>query len=104
MSLPIHLLLRLAGPEGPVLRQVDLEEARPPAPTVPAEEKKLEGFLASLHQSPNSLPHQRWGVVIPEGDAGNEALKALAPLVALRELQQGGKARIYRVPPHQDEE
>ena len=103
MSLPLHLLLRLAGSEAPLLREVDLERTQPPVSTPPAEEDALKGVLASLTRSSTSLPHQRWGLVVPEGTEGDALLTALAPLVRLREEQQGAAARVYRVPPNQDE-
>jgi hypothetical protein len=50
-------------------------------------------------QDPNDLAHQRWGVVAPEGKAGDLMLEAVAPLVRQREQEQRAGARIYRVPP-----
>jgi hypothetical protein len=51
----------------------------------------------------NSLPEQRWGIVAPEGKAGDRLLSLVAPLQQHREEQQGidkGKAWIRRVPPN----
>ncbi|NUP04471.1 MAG: hypothetical protein HOW73_00230 [Polyangiaceae bacterium] len=46
---------------------------------------------------PNDLPAQRWGIVAPVGESGDAALRALIPLVQLREKEQGAPAKIYRV-------
>lgn len=50
-------------------------------------------------RDPNDLMHQRWGVVAPEGKAGDLVLDAVAPLIRQREHEQGADARIYRVTP-----
>jgi hypothetical protein len=50
-------------------------------------------------REPNDLSRQRWGVIAPEGPAGDGALAAIAPLVRMREEEQGAKAFVYRVPP-----
>ncbi|WP_437512031.1 hypothetical protein [Sorangium sp. So ce1099] len=46
---------------------------------------------------PNDLALQRWSVIAPEGPAGDEALEAIAPLLRLREAEQGAKVEPYRV-------
>src|SRR6185437_11277835 len=51
-----------------------------------------------------SMPQQRWGIVAPEGEAGERLLALLAPLRKLREEQQGAPAKIYRVPAEMGEE
>lgn len=56
-------------------------------------------LLDAPDQDPNDLPHQRWGVVAPEGKAGDLMLDAMAPLIRQREQEQGASARIYRVAP-----
>ncbi|WP_437758175.1 hypothetical protein [Sorangium sp. So ce1389] len=48
---------------------------------------------------PNDLALQRWSVIAPEGTAGDEALEAIAPLLRLREAEQGAKVEPYRVKP-----
>ncbi|MGK3965481.1 hypothetical protein WMF38_15055 [Sorangium sp. So ce118] len=48
---------------------------------------------------PNDLALQRWSVIAPEGPAGDEALEAIAPLLRLREAEQGAKVEPYRVRP-----
>ena len=37
---------------------------------------------------PNSLPEQRWGLIIPEGDAGDRLRDLIAPLIEHRKKQQ----------------
>jgi len=51
----------------------------------------------------NELEAQRWGVVAPLGDHGDELLGRIAALIDRRTQQQGGhEVMIYRVPPDQD--
>jgi hypothetical protein len=47
---------------------------------------------------PNDLAQQRWGVVAPEGRAGDRLLSAVAPLLKLREAEQGAPVTVLRVP------
>lgn len=50
----------------------------------------------------NDLAAQGWGVVAPEGPAGDELLGRVSRLIAHRRAQQEGReVRIYRVPPGQ---
>lgn len=51
---------------------------------------------------PNDLRLQRWGVIVPEGKEGDVLIEAMAPLIRLREEEQGAEATIYRVPPEMD--
>jgi hypothetical protein len=46
----------------------------------------------------SDVPTSRWGLVVPEGPAGDRLLALAKPLIALREAQQGGPAPVYRVP------
>ena len=46
----------------------------------------------------NALDAQGWSVIIPEGDAGRRLLDLAAPLIKLREEQQGYPAKIYVAP------
>jgi hypothetical protein len=48
---------------------------------------------------PNDLASQRWGVIAPEGPAGDRLLAVLEPLCRWRAQQQGAPTRCYRVPP-----
>ena len=55
--------------------------------------------FADFSDDPNDLLVQRWGIVAPEGPAGDRLLDLVAPLRAAREAAQGGApARIYRAP------
>ncbi|AUX48205.1 hypothetical protein SOCE26_097360 [Sorangium cellulosum] len=51
---------------------------------------------------PNDLALQRWAVVAPKGREGDQLLEAIAPLIRLREAEQGAPATIHRVPPDMD--
>jgi Helix-turn-helix domain len=53
-------------------------------------------------KDPNDLAAQRWGVVVPGGPDGKELLDAVAPLLCLREQEQGAPVKIYRVAPDMD--
>lgn len=44
------------------------------------------------------LPDQRWGLVAPEGRAGDAIIDALAPLIALRAAEQNADVEVRRVP------
>jgi hypothetical protein len=52
--------------------------------------------------NPNDLPLQRWGIVAPEGREGSRLLEAMAPLIALREEEQGAPVTVFRVPAGMD--
>lgn len=51
---------------------------------------------------PNDLALQRWGVVVPEGKAGDRLLEAMTPLLRLREREQGAPVMTYRAPADMD--
>jgi len=52
---------------------------------------------------PNDLAAQRWGLLVPEGPAGDRLLAVIAPLIKLREEHQDGHpALVYRIPPKLD--
>lgn len=49
---------------------------------------------------PNDLEAQRWGLILPEGPAGDRLRDLIRPLSELRREQQGGHpVKEYRVPP-----
>lgn len=63
------------------------------------EEKGAPTHLRNDSRDPNDLRHQQWGVIAPEGPAGDRLLGLIAPLIgARREAQDGREVRIYRVP------
>ncbi|MBN1205376.1 MAG: hypothetical protein JXB05_10675 [Myxococcaceae bacterium] len=95
-----ELLLTHADDRRPVL-----EEALPldAASHLPRPQERPSGKdLIDPGVDPNSLPEQRWGVVIPEGPLGDRLLALIEPLRRLREEEQGAPARVYRVPPDMD--
>ncbi len=56
------------------------------------------GYLFDENDRPNDLVAQRWGVIAPEGPAGEALLAAIEPLIKARGEQQGAPVKIYRVP------
>ncbi|WP_437523239.1 hypothetical protein WME79_33725 [Sorangium sp. So ce726] len=51
---------------------------------------------------PNDLTVQRWAVVAPRSREGSQLLEAIAPLIRLREEEQGAPVTVHRVPPEMD--
>ncbi|MBN9684348.1 MULTISPECIES: hypothetical protein [unclassified Corallococcus] len=102
-----ELLLSHANDRRPVLEEaLPLDAAshqpRPEAPREEAGRASSEDVLLRPDRDPNSLPDQRWGVVVPEGPLGDRLLALIAPLCALRAEEQGAPVRVYRVPPGMD--
>ena len=92
----IDLLLVHADDHRPVLeRGLDATAAfdGPAPPGLPPPD-----FLWSESAAANELPRQRWGVIAPQGEAGERLLDAMAPLMSRREEQQGARVEVYRVP------
>lgn len=61
-----------------------------------------EGILVfpRFDADPNDLSKQRWGIVAPEGPAGDRLLEIIAPLTAARREQQGGHTPlVFRAAP-----
>lgn len=98
-----HIELLLADPGGRPLLDGGLSaDAMGVAPEPVSLPRRIEaGRLAAPDDAPNNLPAQRWGVVAPEGDDGDALLRAIAPLIRVREEEQRAPARVYRVPPAQ---
>jgi hypothetical protein len=105
-----ELLLTHADDRRPMLEDaLPLDAAshqpRPAQPPKPPQEKKrisAEDELIRPDRDPNSLPDQRWGVVVPEGPLGDRLLALIEPLCRLRAEEQGAPARVYRAPPGLD--
>ncbi len=98
----LHLLLTDGNTLDPVL-PTGLPRtalAQPPQPRGPR--RPDEVVLGGVALDPNDLPGQRWGVIAPLDEEGDRLLCAMAPLIRLREKQQGAPAKIYRVPPDMD--
>ena len=96
----LELLLTHADDRRPTLAEglpldSTLNQARPAASQMPT-------HLWDSGGDPNDLPRQRWGVVAPEGPAGDRLLALIEPLCGLRQEGQGAPVRIYRAPPHLD--
>lgn len=99
----LNLLLATADDHRPTL-----EEALPDAAAQrgPRPKKGVRGddspSWRRTDADPNDLPLQKWAVVAPQGREGDRQLDAIAPLIRLREEEQGAPAKIYRVPPDMD--
>lgn len=96
----LELLLTHADDRRPTLAEgLPLDstqhQARPAANELPT-------HLWDSGGDPNDLPRQRWGVVVPEGPAGERLLALIEPLRRLRQEGQGAPVRVYRAPAHMD--
>jgi hypothetical protein len=95
----LQLLLADADDYHPALADGVPTEA---AHTAPKLKKPLGRAGTFLRDKPdgdvNDLAEQRWGIVAPVGHQGDRLLDAVAPLIRLREAEQGAPARIYRAP------
>ena len=92
----IELLLAYENDHRPVLEDgLSLETASlAPEPGYRAH----SGYLRYDSGNSDDLSLQRWGVIAPEGRAGDRLLGLIEPLRRARERAQGAPARIYRVP------
>lgn len=101
----LQLLLADARDHRPVLEEGLAVESTRKAPRPRALPRRVEvPTWERPDVDPNHLGAQRWGVIAPEGELGDSLLRAIAPLIALREEQQGAAAKVYRVPPGMDRE
>lgn len=98
----LELLLTHADDHRPVLADGLPMDAAETAPR-PATKTTLEDFRHD-GGDPNSLPDQRWGLVVPEGPLGDRLLSLIEPLRKRREEQQGEPALVFRAPAQVDEE
>lgn len=96
----LELLLAREGDGQPVLRQgLGLEAL--PVSSLP--ESEMPTRLWDPVGDASLLPKQRWGLVAPQGPAGERLLALVAPLRRARQEAQGGApVRVYRVPPDLD--
>ena len=93
----LDLLLVHADDRTPVLDHgVDWSAAADaPTPTP----RPAPALLWSESAEAGDLRQQRWGVIAPQGAAGDRLIDLLAPLIDRRRRQQGERpVRIYRVP------
>ena len=94
----LELLLAHADSHRPVADQGLPLEAAASAPPDAVPEAQEETHLWDDGEDPNSLPAQRWGLVVPEGPEGDRLLALIEPLRQLRqEQQEGHPVRVYRV-------
>lgn len=101
MSVNYELLMSVAEEGAPALEEGF--SAGPSASLLggqsePKSDKKMPSHLWDEGAQPNDLQAQRWGLIVPEGDRGDRLLELVAPLVKLRESEQGGKPLVFRAP------
>lgn len=94
----VELLLSHADSHQPVAPEGLPAEAAAQAPPDEAPGEREESHLWDDGEDPNSLPAQRWGLVVPEGPEGERLLALIEPLRRRRQQQQEGHpVRVYRV-------
>jgi hypothetical protein len=93
----IELLLAHFDDESPTLEEGLSFDALSGA-TRPRDVVGIEGYDHG-GGDPNSLPDQRWGLVVPEGFAGDRLLEIVEPLRKARGEQQGSPPLVFRAPP-----
>ncbi len=92
----IDLLLAHADGRGPMLAEgLPFEAAATTAK--PNEQLEMESF-PKFAEDPNSLPDQRWGIIVPEGLIGERLAQIVAPLRAARKEQQGAEPIVFKAP------
>ena len=97
-QLQLQLLLAHADSRRPVL-----EPGLPLASCDPPELPPPPDSFRDTSADPNSLPIQRWGIVAPEGTAGDRLLAMVERLRQARQAdQEGAPPRVYRAPPALD--
>ncbi|WP_437813857.1 helix-turn-helix domain-containing protein [Sorangium sp. So ce1078] len=101
--MPLHLFLAHADTHEPVLAD-GLPKDAVHAPPRPATPPRKPTHLAERSGLPDALPAQRWGVVVPRGDAGKRLLDRIAPLMDKRREDQRAEVQIYEVDPGMDPE
>jgi hypothetical protein len=100
VSNDLHLLLSHADsgeptlPEGLPEAALTGEDGRPDG-----EPEEGPQYLYDGSADPQSLPDQRWGVIVPEGARGDRLIDLIRPLMDRRAEQQGAPVNVYRLPP-----
>jgi hypothetical protein len=96
----MQLLLARAGDHRPALEEGLARKSTEEAPRPRSLPGRVEVLmLDSPDAAPNDLAAQRWGVVAPEGSAGDAMLEAIQPLLELRKREQDdAPVIIYRAP------
>jgi hypothetical protein len=92
----LDLFLSHADTHAPVLAG-----GLPPASAreAPGPARHKESHLADHGGLPDALPDQRWGLVVPRGDAGKRLLELVDPLKKKRAEDQGAEVVVYEVDP-----
>ena len=93
----IELLLAHADDGSPALPEPVPFDAAGSAPR-PEERGDHEDYRHD-GADPNSLPDQRWGLIVPEGAAGDRLLQLVEPLRRARREEQGEDVIVYRAAP-----
>jgi len=94
----LDLLLARAEDGRPVLEAGLPSEAISIAPKPKKSPRDVDAMTRDAPDAdPNDLPEQRWGVIAPHGSEGDRLLEAIAPLMRLREAEQGAPPQVYRV-------
>src|SRR5690349_5373327 len=96
-------LVAAAGTGRPLLAEGLSEDAlsSPPEP-IKAPRGHDEGRFWDPGADTSDLAHQRWAIVVPDGEHADRLLDAIAPLRRLREAQQDAPASVFRAPPGMD--
>ena len=93
----LELLLAHADDHRPVLDRFDDAACHREGEGV--EKTAKREHLADDSASLEDLASQRWGLIVPQGERGEELLRRVQPLIDKRREDQGGHAiKIYRVP------
>lgn len=93
----IELLLARADDGTPALSEPVPFDAAAGAPR-PEDRSGPEDFRHD-GGDPGSLPDQRWGLIVPEGEIGDRLLALVEPLRKARAEQQGEDVIVYRAAP-----
>lgn len=98
----IDLLLAHADDDSPAMEQGLSLEAAADAPR-PERDEEPRDFRYDAGD-PDSLPDQRWGLVVPEGPRGDRLLELVEPLRRARREEQDADVVVYRAAPGLDAE
>ncbi|AUX33963.1 MULTISPECIES: hypothetical protein [Sorangium] len=95
----LQLLLTPYGDREPVLKDGLSSDAAAQQDVAGKADNTLEHFWEETGD-PDDLEAQRWGVIAPEGAAGDRLIALIQPLIdARRDAQDGHEVKLYRVPP-----
>lgn len=80
------------------------EDALAEADAPPDDDDSAPLSFRASDEDPNDLYAQGWGLIAPEGPAGDRLLQVIQPLIDKRSQDQDMPVTIYRVPPDMDHE